>query len=94
MGPRAQAELRGRITPAGARSGVASDRAKVDIHIGDVFVGEGGAARAYDEGVAHEAMLADPGRVTVDLHAGDASESMWMCDLTKSYVDINAHYRT
>jgi N-acetylglutamate synthase/N-acetylornithine aminotransferase len=39
-------------------------------------------------------MLADPGRLTVDLHQGHASESMWMCDLTKSYVDINAHYRT
>ena len=39
-------------------------------------------------------MLKDPGRLTVDLHEGDASESMWMSDLSKSYVDINAHYRT
>lgn len=84
----------GRIIAAAGRAGVLFDIDKVDIHIGDVFVCEGGAARVYDEAVAHQAMLADPGRLTVDLHAGDASESMWMCDLTKSYVDINAHYRT
>jgi glutamate N-acetyltransferase/amino-acid N-acetyltransferase len=84
----------GRIIAAAGRAGVDFDIDKVDIHIGEVFVCEGGAARAYDEAVAHQAMLKDPGRLTVDLHAGDASESMWMCDLTKSYVDINAHYRT
>ena len=84
----------GRILAAAGRAGVAFDIDKVDVWIGDVFVCEGGAARGYDEKLAHEAMLADPGRLTVDLHAGDATESFWMCDLTKSYVDINAHYRT
>ena len=84
----------GRILAAAGRAGVAFDIDKVDVYIGDVFVCEGGAARAYDEAMAHEAMLADPGRLTVDLHAGEVTESMWMCDLTKSYVDINAHYRT
>ena len=84
----------GRILAAAGRAGVDFDINKVDIYIGDVFVCEGGAARTYDEAVAHQAMLKDPGRLTVDLQAGEASESMWMCDLTKSYVDINAHYRT
>ncbi len=84
----------GRILAAAGRAGVDFDINRVDVYIGDVFVCEGGAARAYDEAAAHQAMLADPGRLTVDLHAGEATESMWMCDLTKSYVDINAHYRT
>ncbi len=84
----------GRILAAAGRAGVDFNIDKVDIHLGDIFVCEGGAARAYDEKVAHAEMLKDPGRLTVDLHAGEASESMWMCDLTKSYVDINAHYRT
>ena len=84
----------GRVLAAAGRAGVDFDIGKVDVHIGDVFVCEGGAARPYDEAVAHQAMLKDPGRLTVDLHAGEASESMWMCDLTRSYVDINAHYRT
>ena len=84
----------GRILAAAGRAGVWFDIKRVDIHIGDVFVCEGGGARAYDEKAAHVEMLKDPGRLTIDLHAGDATESMWMCDLTKSYVDINAHYRT
>lgn len=84
----------GRILAAAGRAGVWFDINRVDIHIGDVFVCEGGGARAYDEKAAHVEMLKDPGRLTIDLHAGDATESMWMCDLTKSYVDINAHYRT
>ncbi len=84
----------GRILAAAGRAGVAFDIDRVDIHIGDVFVCEGGVARPYDESVAHEAMLADPGRLTVDLHAGAVSESVWMCDLSHAYVDINAHYRT
>ena len=84
----------GRILAAAGRAGVDFDIDQVDVHIGDVFVCEGGAARVYDEALAHQAMLKDPGRLIVDLHAGEASESIWMCDLTKSYVDINAHYRT
>jgi glutamate N-acetyltransferase/amino-acid N-acetyltransferase len=84
----------GRILAAAGRAGVSFDIQRIDIHIGDVFVCEGGAARAYDEAVAHAAMVEDPGRITVDVHQGDVSESMWMCDLTKSYVDINAHYRS
>jgi glutamate N-acetyltransferase/amino-acid N-acetyltransferase len=83
----------GRIIAAAGRAGIAFDIGKVDIHIGDIFVCEGGAARVYDEKAAHAEMLS-PGRLVVDLHLGDATESMWMCDLTKSYVDINAHYRT
>jgi glutamate N-acetyltransferase / amino-acid N-acetyltransferase len=84
----------GRILAAAGRAGVLFDIDRVDVHIGEIFVCEGGAARDYDEKAAHAEMLKDPGRLTIDLHAGDASESMWMCDLTKSYVDINAHYRT
>ncbi|MBK5256070.1 MAG: bifunctional glutamate N-acetyltransferase/amino-acid acetyltransferase ArgJ [Vicinamibacteria bacterium] len=84
----------GRILAAAGRAGVYFDINTTDVHIGEVFVCENGAARVYDEALAHQAMLADPGRLTVDLHAGEVSESMWMCDLTKEYVDINAHYRT
>jgi glutamate N-acetyltransferase/amino-acid N-acetyltransferase len=84
----------GRILAAAGRAGVPFDINRVDVYIGDVFVCEGGVARAYDEAVAHAAMVEDPARLTVDLHVGEVSESMWMCDLSNSYVDINAHYRT
>jgi glutamate N-acetyltransferase/amino-acid N-acetyltransferase len=84
----------GRILAAAGRSGVALDTDRVDIHIGDVWVCERGAARAYDEAVAHEAMIADPVVIRVALHAGAAESWIWTCDLSRSYVDINAHYRS
>lgn len=84
----------GRILAAAGRAGVRFDINNVDVYIGDVFVCQGGIALNYNEAEAHAAMVKDPGRLTVDLHTGDVSESMWMCDLSNSYVDINAHYRT
>jgi glutamate N-acetyltransferase/amino-acid N-acetyltransferase len=32
--------------------------------------------------------------VRVDLHRGDASSSVWTCDLSHDYVSINADYRS
>ena len=70
------------------------DTSGVDIHLGGVWVAEKGEARAYDEADAHRAMQEEPVRIRVDLHAGAASGWMWTCDLTRGYVDINAHYRS
>jgi glutamate N-acetyltransferase/amino-acid N-acetyltransferase len=84
----------GRILAAVGRSGIAVDIDRVDIHLGPVWVAEGGRARAYDESDAHRAVTQDPVRIRVDLHAGKASGWMWTCDLTRAYVDINAHYRS
>ena len=84
----------GRILAAAGRSGVDLDASRVDIHLGDVWVAQAGAARAYDEAVAHAAVTADPVLIRVDLNAGDAAGWMWTCDISRAYVDINAHYRS
>jgi glutamate N-acetyltransferase/amino-acid N-acetyltransferase len=84
----------GRILAALGRAGVDVDLSRADIHLGSVWVAEGGQARAYDEETAHQAVLEDPVRIRIDLHAGEATGWMWTCDLTRGYVDINAHYRT
>jgi glutamate N-acetyltransferase/amino-acid N-acetyltransferase len=57
-------------------------------------VAEGGAARAYDEEVAALAMREDPVRLGLRLRAGTSRGWVWTCDLTRGYVDINAHYRS
>jgi glutamate N-acetyltransferase/amino-acid N-acetyltransferase len=84
----------GRILAAVGRSGVEVDMSLVDIFLGDVWVCQGGAAREYDEAVAHQAMLADPVRVRIALNQGGASGWIWTSDLSRGYVDINAHYRS
>jgi glutamate N-acetyltransferase/amino-acid N-acetyltransferase len=84
----------GRILAAVGRAGVALDIDRVDIHLGEVWVAEGGRARAYHEDDAHRAVLEDPVRIRIDLHAGPAQGWMWTCDFSRAYVDINAHYRS
>jgi glutamate N-acetyltransferase / amino-acid N-acetyltransferase len=84
----------GRILAAAGRSGIALDASRVDIRLGDVWVCAGGAARAYDEAVAHAAVTSDPVLIRVDLNAGTAVGWMWTCDISRAYVDINAHYRS
>jgi glutamate N-acetyltransferase/amino-acid N-acetyltransferase len=84
----------GRILAAVGRSGVALDIDRVDIHLGPVWVAEGGCARAYDEGEAHRAVTLDPVEIRVDLHAGRARGWIWTSDFSRGYVDINAHYRS
>jgi glutamate N-acetyltransferase/amino-acid N-acetyltransferase len=84
----------GRVLAAAGRSGVDLDASRVDIHLGTVWVAQGGAAREYDEAAAHAAVTADPVVIRVRLNAGDEASWMWTCDLTRAYVDINAHYRS
>jgi glutamate N-acetyltransferase/amino-acid N-acetyltransferase len=84
----------GRILAAVGRSGVALEMPRVSIWIGDVHVAEGGAAREYREADAAAAMSEDPVRFRIRLGEGEASGRMWTSDLTRGYVDINAHYRS
>jgi glutamate N-acetyltransferase/amino-acid N-acetyltransferase len=84
----------GRILAAVGRSGVEIDMDQLDLWLGDVWVAEGGHARAYDEEAARRALAEDPVRIRVCLGAGRAKGWMWTCDLSHGYVDINAHYRS
>jgi glutamate N-acetyltransferase/amino-acid N-acetyltransferase len=84
----------GRLLAAAGRAGVAFDASRVSIWIGDVHVAEGGAARDYDEAAAAAAMREDPVRLRLHLGGGGASGWMWTSDLSRGYVDINAHYRS
>ena len=84
----------GRILAAAGRAGVEVDVDRVDIHLGAVWVAQGGAARAYEERLAAQAVQEDPVRIRVNLHQGDAQGWIWTSDLTHGYVTINAHYRS
>jgi glutamate N-acetyltransferase/amino-acid N-acetyltransferase len=84
----------GRVLGAVGRAGVALDIDTVDIHLGDVFVCEGGSARSYDEAAATKAMKEDPVRIRIRLRAGGGSGWMWTSDLSHGYVDVNGSYRS
>jgi glutamate N-acetyltransferase/amino-acid N-acetyltransferase len=59
-----------------------------------VWVAESGNARPYAEADAHHAVTEDPVLIRIDLNAGGARGWIWTSDLTRDYIDINAHYRS
>jgi glutamate N-acetyltransferase/amino-acid N-acetyltransferase len=84
----------GRVLAAVGRAGVALDVSRVSLWIGDVQVAQAGAAREYVETQAAAAMREDPVRLRIRLGEGEASGWIWTSDLSRDYVEINAHYRS
>lgn len=85
----------GRIVMAVGKSLEPISRDEMRIWFGDMLVAEGGMrAPGYDEAKATAQFAADHISVRVDVAAGEADWTVWTCDLTHGYVDINGAYRT
>ncbi|WP_375687802.1 bifunctional glutamate N-acetyltransferase/amino-acid acetyltransferase ArgJ [Pseudooceanicola sp. LIPI14-2-Ac024] len=85
----------GRIVMAIGKSGAQADRDLITIRFGDVLVAEKGwVAESYreEDGAAH--MKGQNLVISVDLGIGDGAATVWTCDLTHGYIDINADYRS
>jgi glutamate N-acetyltransferase/amino-acid N-acetyltransferase len=55
---------------------------------------EGAPSPTYDEAKMSAYMKRAEIDVTVDVGMGRASATVWTCDLTKRYVEINGDYRS
>ncbi len=85
----------GRIVMAVGKSGAQADRDRLLIRFGDILVAENGArAAGYDEATAAAYMKQPELVIAVDLGLGQAARTVWTCDLTHRYIDINADYRS
>ncbi len=85
----------GRIVAAVGKSGAAADRDRLTIRFGDILVAEKGWRNPKyleDEGAAY--MQGQELLFHVDLGMGRAKRTVWTCDLTARYVEINADYRS
>jgi glutamate N-acetyltransferase/amino-acid N-acetyltransferase len=85
----------GRIVAAVGKSGATADRDKLTIRFGDILVAEKGWRNPKyleEDGAAY--MQGDELLFHVDLGLGRAKRSVWTCDLTSRYVEINADYRS
>lgn len=85
----------GRIVMAVGKSGANADRDRLTIRLGEVLVAEKGmVAPSYAEadGAAH--MKGENIRIGVDLGLGRGAATVWTCDLTSRYIEINADYRS
>lgn len=84
----------GRIVCAAGYSGAAMDAEKVSLTIGGISVVKNGMGDVADEAALHEAMTQHDILMEINLAVGDASISVWTCDLTYEYVKINGEYHT
>lgn len=85
----------GRVVMAVGKSGAAADRDLLSIKFGDVIVADKGWVSAgYDEAAAEAHMKGDHLYIGVDIGLGNGRATVWTCDLTHGYIDINADYRS
>ena len=85
----------GRIVAAVGKSGAAADRDRLTIRLGDLVVAKNGWRNPSYQEQDGAAYMRQPNLVIgVDLGLGRAKRSVWTCDLTKTYVEINADYRS
>jgi len=85
----------GRIVMAVGKAGEPADRDTLSIWIGPHVLAEGGQpAASYKE--EHGAAYMKNAEIVIrlDLGIGDGAATVYTCDLTHSYIDINADYRS
>ena len=85
----------GRIVAAIGKSGAEAERDKLRISFGDILVAENGwRAPSYTEEAGAAYMKQQNLVIAVDLGLGRAKRTIWTCDLTSRYIEINADYRS
>ncbi|AVS90443.1 bifunctional ornithine acetyltransferase/N-acetylglutamate synthase [Paracidovorax avenae] len=86
----------GRILAAVGYAGIDDlDQTRIDLHLDDVHVAvQGGRHPDYREEDGQRVMKQSEITVRVGLGRGDASDTVWTCDLSHDYVTINADYRS
>lgn len=86
----------GRLLAAIGYAGIADlDADILEMYLDDVLVAEnGGRAASYTEEQGQAVMAKDEITVRIKLHHGQASATVYTCDLSHDYVSINADYRS
>jgi len=85
----------GRIVMAVGKAGEPADRDKLSIGVGGVWMAkDGGVIPGYDETPVVAHMKGREIDITIDLGLGRGKATVWTCDLTHGYIDINGSYRS
>ncbi|QFU17795.1 bifunctional glutamate N-acetyltransferase/amino-acid acetyltransferase ArgJ [Microvirga thermotolerans] len=85
----------GRVVMAVGKAGEPAERDRLAIWFGDIRVAFKGARDPdYDEARTSAYMKGDEITIRVDLGLGRGEATVWTCDLTKAYVEINGDYRS
>ena len=85
----------GRIVMAVGRADEPIDRDRLSVKFGPHWAAQDGLISAtYDEAQMSAYMKNPELEVAIDVGMGRGASTMWTCDLTKRYVEINGDYRS
>jgi glutamate N-acetyltransferase/amino-acid N-acetyltransferase len=85
----------GRIVMAVGKAGEPADRDKLSVGVGGVWMAkDGGVVPGYDETPVVAHMKGREVNIAVDIGLGKGKATVWTCDLTHGYIDINGSYRS
>jgi glutamate N-acetyltransferase/amino-acid N-acetyltransferase len=85
----------GRIVMAVGKAGEPADRDRLSVAVGGVRMAKDGeVAPDYDETPVVAHMKGREIQIEVDLGLGRGRATVWTCDLTHGYIDINGSYRS
>jgi glutamate N-acetyltransferase / amino-acid N-acetyltransferase len=85
----------GRIVMAVGKAGEPADRDRLSVGVGGTWMArEGGVVEGYDEAPVVAHMRGREVDIAVDLGLGRGKATVWTCDLTHGYIDINGSYRS
>ncbi len=85
----------GRVVMAVGKAGEPADRDTLSIGFGGHWAARDGQPVAdYEEAPVAKHLEGQEIDIAVDLGMGDGRATVWTCDLTHGYIDINADYRS
>ncbi|HKU98103.1 MAG TPA: bifunctional glutamate N-acetyltransferase/amino-acid acetyltransferase ArgJ [Vineibacter sp.] len=85
----------GRIVMAVGKAGEKADRDKLRISMGGVRITDGGqVVPKYDEAPVVKHIQGRDVVIDIELGLGRGKCTVWTCDLTHRYIDINGSYRS
>lgn len=85
----------GRIVMAVGKAGEKANRDRLKVRVGSVLIAaKGGPVPGYDEAPVTQHMQGKEILIEVDVGIGKGKSTVWTCDLTHGYIDINGSYRS
>ncbi len=84
----------GRILAAVGRSSAHVDPGRTNLWLGAIQLVAGGMPLPFAADEARSLLSSDEVSITVDLGLGTGQATVWTCDLSYKYVEINAEYHT
>jgi glutamate N-acetyltransferase / amino-acid N-acetyltransferase len=84
----------GRVAAGAGAAGVGFDPLKATLWLAGTKVFESGEPLPFDRAAGEQALAQKEVEIAVDLGLGVHSATVWTCDLTPGYIDVNAELPT